>query len=123
MLRQKLILGAWARRQIMETEATSASLLHDLKGHSGDINCCCWSPVDHVLCSCGGDGTLRVWTVPEGKELRQLTAHRFYVNACAYSPAGDLVATASTDTTIKLWSTTSWKTVGESRKDTLINAP
>ena len=107
----------------MEMEATSASLLHDLKGHSGDINCCCWSPVDHVLCSCGGDGTLRVWSVPEGKELRQLTAHRFYVNACAYSPAGDLVATASTDTTIKLWSTTSWKTVGESRKDTLINAP
>ena len=106
----------------METEAMSVSLLHDLKGHSGDINCCCWSPVDQILCSCGGEGALRVWSVPEGKELHQLPAHRFYVNACAYSPAGDLVATASTDTTVKLWSTTSWKTVGESRMITLINA-
>ena len=100
----------------------SVSLLHDLKGHSGDINCCCWSPVDQVLCSCSGEGALRVWSVPEGKELRQLAAHRFYVNACAYSQAGDLVATASTDTTVKLWSTTSWKTVGEGKMATLINA-
>jgi len=93
-------------------EATSTSLLRDLRGHSGDVNCCCWSPVDQTLCSCGGEGALRLWTVPAGKELKQLVAHRFYVNSCAYSPAGDLLATASTDCTVKLWSTSSWSTVG-----------
>ena len=92
--------------------ATSATLLRDLRGHSGDVNCCCWSPVDQTLCSCGGEGALRLWTVPAGKELKKLVAHRFYVNACAYSPAGDLLATASTDTTVKLWSTSSWSVVG-----------
>ena len=90
-------------------------LYAELQGHKSDVNCAAWSPEDQTLCSCGGDKTLRLWSVHEKKEttLSPITAHQHYVNSCAYSPAGDVLASGSSDTTIKLWSTTSWGVLGE----------
>ena len=99
----------------MAAVGISLELHKELLGHKSDVNCCAWSPEDQTLCSCGGDKTLRLWNIHEGKEIAPtpINAHQFYVNSCAYSPAGDLLASGSSDSTIKLWSTTSWDVVCE----------
>lgn len=91
-----------------------------LSGHTGDINCCAWSPVTkNLLCSGGGgDYAFRVWDISKSKEkdnsalLHTIPAHKYYINACVFNPSGDLVATASSDEAVKLWSTASWTLVG-----------
>ena len=101
-------------------ETAIAELYSVLRGHTGDINCCAWSPSNKgILCSCGGgDYSLRVWNIPKSSDkedstlLHTIPAHKYYINACVYNPSGDLLVTASSDETIKLWSTVSWTVVG-----------
>lgn len=87
-------------------------LLSKLSAQGGDANCCTWSPDGEFLCSCHGDGSLRVWKKPY-KTATIIRAHAKHCNACCYSPLANLVATVSSDATIKLWNADSWKTVGE----------
>ena len=116
----------------------SSSLLCELRGHTNDVNCCAWSPVSsHLLCSCGGDATFRVWDVSKAQSQQQTTptsssgsgskaapsspspalvktvkAHNYYINSIAVNPSGDVLATASSDNTVKLWSTATWTEIG-----------
>ena len=86
-------------------------------GHEGDVNHCQWSPVDDMLVSASGDGTVKVWkTDSEGKKIspfQSLKGHTYYVNSCMYNVSGDLLASSASDGTVRLWSTTTWKTVGK----------
>ena len=113
----------------------SCSLLCELRGHTNDVNCCAWSPVSsHLLCSCGGDATFRVWDVSKAQQqatptsssssgskavpnpspalVKTVKAHDYYINSVAVNPSGDVLATASSDNTVKLWSTATWTEIG-----------
>ena len=76
--------------------------LRALTGHSGEVNCCAWSPNGALLVSGSDDTTLRLWT-REGEPVRTLTGHSHYVFCCAWSPDGALLASGSNDNTLRLW--------------------
>ena len=80
---------------------------HDrtLRGHAGPVFAVAFSSDKKTLASASGDGTVRLWDVPGGKETGVLRGHEGMVVSVAFGPAGGMLATASEDKTVKLWKT------------------
>ncbi len=55
--------------------------------------------------------TIRVWDVPSGREVCQLTGHTSWVGSLAFSPDGTRIASASDDATVRLWDAESGREV------------
>jgi WD40 repeat protein len=70
---------------------------------TGDSRGVAFSPDGRRLASAGFDGSIRLWDVRTGQELRALTGHTACVNSVAFSPDGRRLASASEDTTVKIW--------------------
>ena len=48
-------------------------------------------------------GAIKVWNVPRGTLLKELTGHSDFVAGLAFSPTEALLASASHDGTVRLW--------------------
>ncbi|WP_414756626.1 WD40 repeat domain-containing protein, partial [Anabaena sp. CCY 9910] len=66
-----------------------------------DVN---FSPDGQTLASASYDGTVKLWNVATGKNLKILEGHSDKVNSVIFSPDGKTIASASADKTIKIWS-------------------
>ena len=84
--------------------------LRTFTGHSHGVNAVALSPDGRTALSGGGDGTLKLWDVATGKELRTLSAHSIrsffglnIINSVAFSPDGRTALSGSEDDTLKLW--------------------
>jgi WD40 repeat protein/uncharacterized caspase-like protein len=74
-----------------------------------------WGPVDSVAFSSDGktlasgssDGTIKLWDVASGQELKTLKGHSNVVYSVAFSPDEKMLESASWDNTIKLWDVSS----------------
>ena len=51
----------------------------------------------------GGDGTVKLWEVSTGRELRSSSGHTGVVWSVAFSPDGHFALSGSSDHTVKLW--------------------
>ena len=69
----------------------------------GWVSSVAFSPDGRLLVSGSNDGTIRLWDVTAGKELRRLEGQGKAVFSVAFSPDGRLLASASEDPTIRLW--------------------
>ena len=106
----------------------SGMLLHELRGHLGEVNCVAFSPDGRYLFSGGEDDTLRVWKLKEPTKNgtnfssslpgRVLLQHAADILTVAVSPDGRYVATGGRDKLIKISDSMSgsarWETAGHS---------
>jgi WD40 repeat protein len=67
------------------------------------VNSVCFSPNGRSALSGSADGTVRLWDVETGRELRRLNAGPGYVNGVAYSPDGRRALAGSTSGAVSLW--------------------
>ncbi len=74
-----------------------------IKGHIHTINSIAFSPNNSKLASCGNDGTIKIWDVKLGTEIKTLTGHTGMVYDLAWTPDGKKLASGGYDGTVKIW--------------------
>ena len=67
------------------------------------VNAIAFSPNKRIVAAGGIDGTIKLWDVIDGRELRRLTGHSDAVRTIAFSPDGKTLASGSADKTIRFW--------------------
>ncbi len=85
-------------------------------GHSSYVTALAISPDGKSALSGGGDGTLSLWDLLSGREVRKIRVVKafFYsVNAVAFSPDGKSALSGSTDGTLRLWDLFSGRQIRE----------
>lgn len=95
-----LMTGGWPSLQIWDLKTGERRKL--LSGHSNLVYGCKFSPDGTWAVSCSGDGSIRVWSMPEGIERLKLK-HGSEAQDCVISPDGSWFATAGSDRTVRLW--------------------
>jgi tricorn protease-like protein len=60
------------------------------------------------LASGSEDHTIKIWSIPDQREVRTLGGHTGSVNSVAFSPDGGFLASGSTDKTVKVWNVGTW---------------
>ena len=87
----------------------TASPLLSFTGHSGWATSIAIAPEGRTALSGSDDGTLKLWDLANGKELRTLTGHSKEVTSVAIAPDGRTALSGSLDKTLKLWDLVSGK--------------
>ncbi|MFO0944653.1 MAG: protein kinase [Planctomycetota bacterium] len=57
----------------------------------------------HRMATVGNDETVKLWSLPSGNVMRNLTGHRGPVNQAVFAPSGQLLVTCGQDRSIKHW--------------------
>lgn len=71
-------------------------------GHYGRIAQIAFSPNGKILASAGG-GTIRLWEVETGRELRVFSGHNGAVYSVSFSPDGKWLASGGYDLIVRIW--------------------
>src|SRR5262249_41560470 len=64
-----------------------------------------FAPDDRWLATGSGDGSLKLWEVATGKEVKTLGNHKGGVLALAWGAEGKMLISGGADGTVKLWDT------------------
>jgi WD40 repeat protein len=91
----------------------ASSRIRTLAGHrtllgNKGISDIAFGPDGLTLVTAGGDRTIRLWSVSDGRELRRMRGHRAAITAVAFSPDGKTVVSGSADRSVRLWDVTAW---------------
>ncbi len=78
-------------------------------GHDAGILTASLSPDNRWLVSGDRKGTVKVWSVETGREVKSWNYSGKEITTAAFSPDGKNLATAGQDRDIQLWSTSTWK--------------
>lgn len=91
-------------REIIVWNVSTGDTLHTLTGHNGNIYDVCFSPDGNRVVSSSEDGTIKIWDVKTGKELRTYGDNSMGgVNAINFNDIGSLFVSASDDGFIRIW--------------------
>ena len=72
-------------------------------GPTSIVTTVAFSPNGSLVLSSGEDGTLKLWDVSTGREIRTFTGHAKKVFSVAFSPDGQFALSGSEDRSMKLW--------------------
>jgi RNA polymerase sigma factor (sigma-70 family) len=84
-------------------EAATFGRRAGLTGHTNGVWGIAFSPDGRTLASSGGDGSVRLWHLPSGKEIGRLEGHKGCVSAVTFSPDGRTLVSGGLDKTALLW--------------------
>jgi uncharacterized caspase-like protein len=74
------------------------------QGHSGEVRSISFSPDGNYALSGSLDGTMKLWDISTGKEIRTFDGHSYGVWSVSFSPDGNYALSGSyDDNTMKLW--------------------
>ncbi|XP_022911652.2 POC1 centriolar protein homolog B-like [Onthophagus taurus] len=74
-------------------------MLHD------NVMCVDWHPFANYLLTSGGDGTMKIVDIMEGKPLYTLEGHNMGVKTAVFSKSGDMFASGGFDKHVMVWKT------------------
>src|SRR5713226_4368268 len=75
----------------------------------GKVFSVAFSPDGKILASASWDGSIRLWDVASGKELRQCTGHSGTFKAWAFWSDAQMLVSAGKDREIRIWQTATGK--------------
>lgn len=101
-----------AKRQELHKNLRSLTAIGSQIGDTRPISFCQFSPNSKLLATASWSGLIKLWSVPEFKELKTLTGHSQHVGAVKFHPQATLslddssccLASCSADGSVKLWS-------------------
>jgi len=84
-----------------------------LQGHQSGVTSVSFSPDGKTLASSSGigDGTIKLWNVADGREIRSLNGHQSSVISVSFSPDGKTLASGGGANTLKLWNVADGKEI------------
>ncbi len=77
--------------------------LGTLRWHAGWVLSVAFVPGERRALSCGRDGTVRLWDLEAGKEMRCYGGHAGYACGVAVSPDGRSAVSGGQDGVVRLW--------------------
>lgn len=92
------------------SQRITVTLIHVLHGHTGEVLSLAFSPDGSLLVSGSADGTVKLWRVADGSEVRTIKAHHGEVLFLTFSTDGTLIISGGTDQTLKGWRVTDGST-------------
>ena len=88
----------------------NGALIYTLK-HPIGVTALTFSPNGTLLATCAYDAKIRLWTLPEGKLIKELSGHEGTAWSLDFSLDGKTLASSGEDKTIKVWDVESGKLV------------
>ncbi len=88
---------------ISQPRQDSVGVVKRLHGHVDGVHAVAFSPDGKLLASAGADGSVRLWNVATGMEVRKLEGHISNVTCVAFSANGEKLLTGGNDSQAILW--------------------
>ena len=99
-----------SKRRLARVRRVGGGLPHD-----GEVWSARFSSTANKLVTASGDGVTRLWSVPEGRLLRELRGHQGAVYHAEFSQDGRRVVTAGDDLTARIWDAETGQALGQPR--------
>ena len=101
----ELVEGELVEGELVEGELVEGGRSVSLSSRSnhGEIRSVTFSPDGELLASGSADGTMTLWSIPEGQELQTFGRHAGGLWSVDFSPDGSLLASGGEDRLIKVW--------------------
>lgn len=84
-----------------------------LDAHRGWVRALAVSPDGKMLASCGNDHFVKLWSIPDGKLIRELAGHACHVYNTLFHPDGKQLISADLKGIVKVWDVAKGETVRE----------
>ena len=101
------ILWGWLAGLLCQTCFAQKPELVLETGHSERVLAVAFSSNGRTLASSDIAGTIKLWDLSSGRELRTLLGHSAAVTSVAFSPDGLILASGGADRSVRLWETSS----------------
>lgn len=124
-----LAAAAWsvaptAQARVAMLDAAAQPVRAVLNATSSLINAMAFSPDGKILAAASDDSAIRLWDVPEQREIAQLASNLSPADGMTFSPNGHILAVVGYNNRIQLWNVASLRRLGAPiRGDAIAFAP
>jgi WD40 repeat protein len=84
-----------------------------LRGHSGSISSCCWSPDKRCVVSGSHDATLKIWDADAASKIANLTKQSEWYKICSWSPDGRHIFQGAEYKTLRVCDGETWDEIAK----------